>query len=267
MRQRTCTISGCGKREQARSWCSAHYSRWRRWGDPLAGGQALTPSSTCRVCDAPVSDARGSYCSRKCRSRASYLIQKAKGAHTHRKPPVDQICVECGSAFAQARLAECCSNRCRQRRADRENPKRCTVGGCTNGVRAKGMCAKHWRRLARSEGREKAPDWTPARRAAWKARQELIRGASTSEPIIYDEVFARDGWICQICGVPVDESLVYPSPMSKSLDHVIPLSRGGAHIEGNVQLAHLSCNLRKGARVAAEGATPPSLALDLGAMP
>ncbi|WP_158070491.1 HNH endonuclease [Streptomyces luteocolor] len=36
--------------------------------------------------------------------------------------------------------------------------------------------------------------------------------------------------------------------MSPSLDHVIPLSRGGSHRRDNVQLAHLRCNLRKNNR-------------------
>ena len=30
----TCSINGCGKPEFCRSWCSMHYSRWQRYGDP-----------------------------------------------------------------------------------------------------------------------------------------------------------------------------------------------------------------------------------------
>lgn len=33
-----CQIDGCGKRVFARGWCNAHYTRWRRHGDPLSGG-------------------------------------------------------------------------------------------------------------------------------------------------------------------------------------------------------------------------------------
>lgn len=32
-----CIIQGCEKRVHARGWCQAHYSRWLRNGDPLAG--------------------------------------------------------------------------------------------------------------------------------------------------------------------------------------------------------------------------------------
>src|SRR5699024_2990102 len=58
--------------------------------------------------------------------------------------------------------------------------------------------------------------------------------------------FDRDGWICGICDDPVDRAMEYPDPMSVSLDHIIPLSKGGSHTPENVQCAHLDCNLRKG---------------------
>ena len=64
------------------------------------------------------------------------------------------------------------------------------------------------------------------------------------------EIFERDGWVCQLCDAPVDRSLNYPDTGSASLDHILPLSRGGHHVHANVQLAHLFCNLSKGARAA-----------------
>lgn len=33
-----CSIDGCGKPTIARGWCSKHWTRWQRHGDPLAGG-------------------------------------------------------------------------------------------------------------------------------------------------------------------------------------------------------------------------------------
>lgn len=35
---RTCSIEGCNRQHLARGWCRAHYLRWFRHGDPLAGG-------------------------------------------------------------------------------------------------------------------------------------------------------------------------------------------------------------------------------------
>lgn len=65
------------------------------------------------------------------------------------------------------------------------------------------------------------------------------------EDVIPMRVFNRDKWICQICGHAVsklrDRNLIDIA----SLDHIIPISKGGKHSYENTQLAHLSCNLRK----------------------
>lgn len=62
-------------------------------------------------------------------------------------------------------------------------------------------------------------------------------------------VAKRDKWQCQLCGKKVNSGLVYPHPMSWSLDHVIPIARGGEHSYANTQLAHLLCNSRKHATI------------------
>jgi 5-methylcytosine-specific restriction endonuclease McrA len=69
------------------------------------------------------------------------------------------------------------------------------------------------------------------------------------------EVFAAFKWICQICSVEVDPRLPR-GKYSASLDHIVPLSRGGGHLRSNVQLAHLVCNMRKGNRAQLVGSTP-----------
>lgn len=60
----------------------------------------------------------------------------------------------------------------------------------------------------------------------------------------------RDKWTCHICGEMVDPLLAFPNPSSPSLDHSIPLARGGAHTASNVHLAHLGCNAKRGSRAA-----------------
>ena len=60
------------------------------------------------------------------------------------------------------------------------------------------------------------------------------------------EIFERDKWKCGLCGKKVNKELKHPHPKSASLDHIIPLSVGGAHSRANVQLAHFDCNWKKG---------------------
>lgn len=38
-----CNVSGCGNIARARGWCVSHYQRWKRHGDPRAGG-AVRPA-------------------------------------------------------------------------------------------------------------------------------------------------------------------------------------------------------------------------------
>lgn len=53
--------------------------------------------------------------------------------------------------------------------------------------------------------------------------------------------------VCGICGLPVDMSLKSPDPMSKTIDHIIPVSKGGHPYDlSNLQLAHRCCNRQKG---------------------
>lgn len=74
-------------------------------------------------------------------------------------------------------------------------------------------------------------DRTPGNRAAFdKARRVIL---STQD-------------VCGICGKPVDKTLKYPHPLSPTVDHIIPVSKGGHPSDlANLQLAHRCCNRAK----------------------
>ena len=76
------------------------------------------------------------------------------------------------------------------------------------------------------------------------------RGAGAQLPYLPQDIYERDGWVCQLCGLPVDRE-VDPSrgADAPTIDHVIPVSLGGGDVPENVQLAHRSCNARKGTKV------------------
>lgn len=55
--------------------------------------------------------------------------------------------------------------------------------------------------------------------------------------------------VCAICGRPVDFDRKFPDPWSATLDHIIPIAKGGDPADiSNLQLAHLQCNRMKAAR-------------------
>jgi ribosomal protein S27E len=65
------------------------------------------------------------------------------------------------------------------------------------------------------------------------------------ESFLSEEIFQRDKWVCGVCRRRISRRLRHPHPMSASLDHVIPLSKGGSHTRANARAAHLRCNLRR----------------------
>jgi len=75
-----------------------------------------------------------------------------------------------------------------------------------------------------------------------RRRREYRRG----DKIDRYEVFEHYDWICNICGSKIDKSLKFPNKRAATLDHLIPLSKGGRHVWENVAPAHADCNEDKG---------------------
>lgn len=65
-------------------------------------------------------------------------------------------------------------------------------------------------------------------------------------------ILARDE-VCALCGLPVDKTKRFPDPLSASVDHIIPVAKGGhPSALDNLQLTHLICNEVKGSKMVIE---------------
>ena len=71
--------------------------------------------------------------------------------------------------------------------------------------------------------------------------------------ITLHDLFVRDGGKCHICGGDCDwndrstkNNRFVAGKYYPTIDHVVPLSKGGTHSWNNVKLAHFSCNSAKG---------------------
>jgi 5-methylcytosine-specific restriction endonuclease McrA len=82
-----------------------------------------------------------------------------------------------------------------------------------------------------------------ARRRLYSAKRRAIM--FKGDDIDRWVVFENAGWMCCICKGPVEEALRHPHPMAATLEHLIPLSKGGTHTWDNVGLAHAKCNFDK----------------------
>ena len=71
-------------------------------------------------------------------------------------------------------------------------------------------------------------------------------GCAYESGITLKKLIKRDGLRCAICGEMCDpndhEWAKHFGPTSPTIDHIIPMSKGGGHVWNNVQVAHAICN-------------------------
>jgi hypothetical protein len=81
-------------------------------------------------------------------------------------------------------------------------------------------------------------------------RRSIRRRGAIKGPYHDLEIFDRDGWRCQICKGLTRPWHRVPHPLAPTIDHIVPVSKGGDDVATNVQCAHFRCNTRKQAGAA-----------------
>jgi 5-methylcytosine-specific restriction endonuclease McrA len=84
--------------------------------------------------------------------------------------------------------------------------------------------------------RYKGRYYSPKRRAVY-AQGDLI------EPLV---LFEKYNWICNICEAEINKRLRFPHYWAATIEHVIPICKGGTHTWENCRPAHAICNWQKG---------------------
>lgn len=251
------TCTGCGVAftgDRQRRYCTDQC----RWRTKAKRSYKARPAPTKRKIARACEECGGTHYARGLCSR-HYRVKYPRGATLAEGVP-DQsaqdptplscllyviACEQCAVVVSRQRSARYCSVSCSRSAYRLANPERfeykprdpkcITCGGrCEEGKRACDDCREANQRRNR--------------RAHDQRRRAAERDAN-AERVIAERVYARDGWTCGLCLKSVDSMLSWPHPRSASLDHVLPLSKGGTHTYANTQLAHLDCNVAKGDRV------------------
>ena len=82
-----------------------------------------------------------------------------------------------------------------------------------------------------------------------KRRARLKRStAETGVPYTLTDLAQRSDSTCHLCGGVVDMTLSGQDQLGPTVDHLVPLSAGGADCSTNVALAHRACNTKRGTR-------------------
>lgn len=205
----------------------------------------------------------GRFCSRKCR-----WGEKRIKKETQKKTVV---CKVCGSLFERIRTEIYCSDDCRKKKARNDY----YVKRTEYLSQAKSRYVHHLRDKRMGDRVNKAieckwcgmsfiPKYNDRRRAycsptcqkrseriSKRLRNDTLRRREVVEERPVErfkaiEIYERDGWRCGICGKKVDKKLKAPNYKSPSIDHIVPISKGGLHERKNVRLAHWICNSKRG---------------------
>jgi hypothetical protein len=149
----SCTVDECDLPVVARGFCRGHYERWRRTGDPTAGGPL--PARAVDVCTAPD-------CDRPVQSRdlcaRHYKQDRKHGRTVADRPRGRGACwvADCGRPVDAHGM--CHGHYQRWRRTGEVTPDAplrgerpsCAVDGCDRPHHARGLCRPHLDRLERT---------------------------------------------------------------------------------------------------------------------
>jgi 5-methylcytosine-specific restriction endonuclease McrA len=232
----------------------------------------------CKICGTRfVGQGNSRYCSDECRGEGAKAYWKCPVVE---KPPLpDKACPTCGTSFPadhKAKSKKYCSRKCglravylKHRKPPKERVRHPRVRRTKKPRQAQvskpcELCGQAFgcpesltnrRRYCSKKCREKGKSQSPLRRAIkrrsdknQKAKRRALKRGAYVAPVKFAEIALRDGWKCQLCGKTVKRKAQVPDPLAPTMDHIIPLAKGGTHEPKNVQLAHFRCNSLKSDR-------------------
>lgn len=211
------------------------------------GHETLKKYYTCQYCGNQFwreNAFRMKYCSLECQTMARHLKTIERSKNDPPKTSYHRVCVNCGKPFETVYPAQIyCSHSCtyeanlqqkREQWAAAYVSRTFTCKEC--GRKVTTQCGNTSSVFCSYECQQRYFD-----RSYKHRRQQQIKSAYR-EPVYFKKIYKRDGGVCQICGLPVPYDKSPEKLWSATIDHIQPLSLGGAHEPTNCQLAHRLCN-------------------------
>lgn len=227
MKESTCAIYACGKPLYQRFLCGTHYSRLITTGSTR--GRPRPKSPPCRMPGCNSVSRKHRWCTK----HWSRIQRNGSPFDKDQKWTVGDCgpCVICGREVPpEVRMRRYCSTACAAARARRPGQ---VTKPCAR-------CGAEIDLLKRNERGRLV-------HANTSYCVDCRRGVNLRAYV--KRLLERDGNDCVLCMEPIDMSLKYPDPGSRSVDHKVPRSLGGTEDMENLGLAHLGCNVRKNARI------------------
>lgn len=204
----------------------------------------------CQVCSKEIEPSKTGRPKRNCSQRCRDL---AAQANRPKKPKVKRPCSICGKEFLSANQRHnYCSSTCRaefNRRRSSEKWRKTVASRYPNQERTT-ICG--WCNEPRTFkiGESVANAYHPAcskeaQRARYRIKTVKRQKHKSPQRISHEQVVREYGSDCHICKEPIDLNLPRTSKLGLTVDHLIPLSRGGTDTMPNLRPAHWGCNIKK----------------------
>lgn len=260
-----CGVLGCESDSRTKGLCKPHYMRMRRSGQPEPVQNA---QKQCRSCSGFFVPTRAAdYCSSACKVKEWRLLNPDRYVqHRVNAPKAPQFCAvsfntcrDCGTEWtARHKKTRCvpCDMAMSKRSAEKSSRARHQHSAKTL------TCDECRQTYCPLYGFKPGPTplcivCKPLRARLRKTIDKAFRRgrmrAAEAEPVNPHKVFARDGWLCRLCGIETPKVLrgtcEHNAP---ELDHSVPLSRHGPHTYANTQCLCRSCNQFKSDRTMVE---------------
>jgi hypothetical protein len=185
-------------------------------------------------------------CSPKCKNKHDEKLKISKGNYYKEKTLVK--CNSCNTEFLTAfERQRFCSTSCRTKKqlATKSRVYFYKCGDCEKDF----STSRHLSGVA-ATSITRCKDCQLQRQRVRYRKKTLARQGTLSSPRISVELIAkRDYYICHLCNQIVDMDIKRTDKMGATIDHLLPISKGGLDTMENVALAHWICNIRKGNRV------------------
>lgn len=194
----------------------------------------------CKECSKEIiARANKKYCSKKCSDKVSYATKRSK--------VVDQICNHCNKVFEWQPYVKYCSSECRKEMYKSASLARTKVSQCekckkqfTANIRSvKKYCSLVCTLESKYAG--KPPVSERSRKAQRSFRERSAPGLTEYERKVLRLKWKNDNRLCEYCKQDFD-----------TIDHIIPLIRGGNNYEHNLVPCCRKCNSSKGSKLLSE---------------
>lgn len=234
----------CGKTFEGRKRKYCQPSCWPTYYEIKGAG--LTH---CQICGTEIEESKTGRpkrnCSKKCR-----LENRARNL---RKQPITKNCEICEIAFTTSKDdSRFCSTKCRsksnaQRQAEKHKLK--MNQKYPNGFRTVtcGWCGEpRTFKIGESVANAYHSDCSKEAQVA-RYRIKTVKRQKLTQPhrISHEQVVREYGADCSICGEPIDLELPRTHRFGLTVDHLIPVKRGGTGEMSNLRPAHWICNIKK----------------------